>query len=151
MANLIRCPICCSEVHGVTKRCFYDPTHPLGIELKHDYSYYANKANEKKCATFYLIYLEIKENPLFDQREFDNMMNSHSRYNGKNDNITIYPEVQEKLDKARQKHIPKCPTCQSTNIKKISSVSKVAHGFAFGLFSKTAKSQFECNDCHYKW
>lgn len=146
MANLIRCPVCCSEVHGVTKQCFYDPNHPLGFELKHDYSYYMKKANERKCDTFYLIYLEVKENPLFDQAEFDNMMNSYSTKK-----VPIYPEIQEKLDKARQKHIPKCPTCQSTNIKKISSVSKAVHGFAFGLFSKTAKSQFECNDCHYKW
>lgn len=146
MPNEIRCPVCCSDVHGVTKQCLECPTHPLGIELKHDYSYYRKKANERKCATFYLIYLEVKENPLFDQSEFDRVRNDNRR-----NDIPIYPEIQEKLDKARQKHIPKCPTCQSTNIKKISSVSKVAHGFAFGLFSKTAKSQFECNDCHYKW
>ena len=46
---------------------------------------------------------------------------------------------------------PKCPTCNSTNIKKISSLSRAAHGYAFGLFSKTARSQFECKNCGYKW
>lgn len=46
---------------------------------------------------------------------------------------------------------PKCPTCGSTNIQNISTVSKVAGAAMFGLFSKTAKSQFKCNNCGYKW
>ena len=46
---------------------------------------------------------------------------------------------------------PKCPTCSSTNIKKISALSKVAGASMFGLFSKTARSQFQCNNCGYKW
>lgn len=45
----------------------------------------------------------------------------------------------------------KCPTCGSTNIKKISASRKLAGAIGFGLFSKTAKSQFECVDCKYKW
>lgn len=48
-------------------------------------------------------------------------------------------------------NIPKCPTCSSTNIKKIGSISKVAGAITFGIFSKTAKSQFKCNNCGYKW
>lgn len=44
-----------------------------------------------------------------------------------------------------------CPTCGSTNVKRISAASKVAGAYAFGLFSKTAKSQFKCGDCGYKW
>ena len=46
---------------------------------------------------------------------------------------------------------PKCPTCGSTNIKKISAASKAGGMFMFGIFSKTAKSQFQCEDCGYKW
>lgn len=46
---------------------------------------------------------------------------------------------------------PKCPTCNSTNIKKISGTAKVAGAVAFGLFSKTARSQFKCGNCGYKW
>lgn len=46
---------------------------------------------------------------------------------------------------------PKCPTCGSTNIEKISTTKKAAGGFMFGLFSKTARSQFACKDCGYKW
>lgn len=46
---------------------------------------------------------------------------------------------------------PKCPTCGSNNVNKISTMNRAVHGYAFGLFSKTARSQFECLDCGYKW
>lgn len=48
-------------------------------------------------------------------------------------------------------NIPKCPTCQSANIKHISTARKAIHGMAFGVLSKTAHSQFECCNCGYKW
>lgn len=53
--------------------------------------------------------------------------------------------------KKQSSNLPKCPTCNSTNIKKISAVSKAGGMFMFGIFSKTAKSQFQCGDCGYKW
>ena len=46
---------------------------------------------------------------------------------------------------------PKCPHCQSTNIAKISATSKALGAIGFGLLSKTAKNQFKCNSCGYKW
>lgn len=45
----------------------------------------------------------------------------------------------------------KCPTCGSTQVKRISTTAKVVGATMFGLFSKTARSQFECLDCKYKW
>lgn len=46
---------------------------------------------------------------------------------------------------------PHCPTCGSTDIIKISAAKKAMGAGLFGLFSKTAKSQFECKNCGYKW
>lgn len=46
---------------------------------------------------------------------------------------------------------PKCPTCGSTNIQKISGASKAIGFVAFGLLNKNARSQFKCNNCGYKW
>lgn len=46
---------------------------------------------------------------------------------------------------------PKCPTCSSTKVKRISGTAKVTGAVAFGLFSKTARSQFKCENCGYKW
>lgn len=53
--------------------------------------------------------------------------------------------------KTTNPNIPKCPTCSSTNIEKISSFDKAAGAVMFGLFSKTARSQFKCRNCGYKW
>lgn len=46
---------------------------------------------------------------------------------------------------------PQCPTCHSYNIDPISSTSRAAHAVTFGFLSKTARSQFKCNNCGYKW
>lgn len=46
---------------------------------------------------------------------------------------------------------PKCPTCQSTNIRKIGAVESGASIFAFGLFSKKINKTFKCNNCSYTW
>lgn len=41
-----------------------------------------------------------------------------------------------------------CPYCHSTNTKKISTTSKVAHTAIFGLFSMSRNSKnFHCNEC----
>lgn len=56
-----------------------------------------------------------------------------------------------KEDLIEKSNQPKCPTCQSPNIKKISGGAKMLGALGFGLFSKTARSQFECLNCGYKW
>ena len=46
---------------------------------------------------------------------------------------------------------PKCPTCGSTNVEKISTAKK-AFGFAMvGLFSSNLGKTMECRNCGYKW
>jgi hypothetical protein len=45
----------------------------------------------------------------------------------------------------------KCPTCGSTNTKKISGLSKAASVGLFGIFSQKVKHQFHCNSCGYEW
>ena len=53
--------------------------------------------------------------------------------------------AQEALNK------PKCPTCNSTNIKKISGLSKAGSVAMFGIFSQKVKKQMHCNNCGYEW
>lgn len=45
----------------------------------------------------------------------------------------------------------KCPTCGSTNTKKISALSKGVSVGLFGIFSQKVKHQFHCNSCGYEW
>lgn len=48
-------------------------------------------------------------------------------------------------------NMPHCPTCGSMQVQKISGLNRAAHGAAFGLLSKTARSQWECKNCGNKW
>lgn len=112
----------------------------------HDTDYYTKKSIEKHNDVIkgvmnnmdILREEEIKINPLFDAEK--------AKMTTVNDKAKAYREVErEKLN------VPKCPTCGSTNIKKISTSAKAVGAIAFGLLSKTARSQFKCNNCGYKW
>ena len=50
-----------------------------------------------------------------------------------------------------EEFVPKCPTCQSTNIKKISVTSKAGSVALWGLFSQKVKKQWHCNSCGSEW
>lgn len=47
--------------------------------------------------------------------------------------------------------LPHCPTCNSTNVKKISAGAKAVSVGLFGIFSQKVKHQFHCNNCGYEW
>ena len=46
---------------------------------------------------------------------------------------------------------PKCPTCSSTNLKKISVTSKAVNTAMFGIFGTKRHKTFHCNNCGYEW
>lgn len=50
-----------------------------------------------------------------------------------------------------EKNIPRCPTCGSPNITKISLGSKAVGGAMFGIFSSNIRNSYKCNNCGYKW
>ena len=58
-------------------------------------------------------------------------------------------EVERIAEKDKNKI--KCPTCNSTNIKKISTTSKAVNTALFGIFGNKRKMQFRCNSCGYEW
>lgn len=51
----------------------------------------------------------------------------------------------------QNKDTPKCPTCGSANIEKISLGRKAFGGVMFGLFSSNVRNTFQCTNCGYKW
>ncbi len=53
--------------------------------------------------------------------------------------------------RAANNNIPKCPTCQSTNIRKIGGVERGASIAMFGIFSKKINKTFKCGSCGYTW
>lgn len=46
---------------------------------------------------------------------------------------------------------PKCPTCNSTNVKKIGGLERAGSVYMFGIFSKKINKSFECKNCGYTW
>ena len=47
--------------------------------------------------------------------------------------------------------IPRCPLCNSTRIRHISTVSRAISVATVGMASGKIGKQFECLDCQYKW
>lgn len=74
----------------------------------------------------------------FVKEEKSNCINDTSNYN--------IEGIKYSLDS-----LPKCPTCGSTNIEKISVSKKFTSGILFGLFSSNNGKTFHCKSCGYKW
>ena len=71
-----------------------------------------------------------------------------------------YNEVLEKMrasNRARRERAevskPKCPMCGSTNISKISTLSRASSIVGFGILSKKIGKQWQCNNpkCKHMW
>lgn len=69
--------------------------------------------------------------------------------------INRYDEEERKLNHSGKQCLtkpqPKCPTCQSTNIKKMGGIERGVSIYAFGLFSKKINKTFKCKNCGYTW
>lgn len=132
--------------------CIIDIKNP--VKSKYETQHYIDVAREKFSPNVIengnsgqfrwreILIEEVSQNPLFDVEKYKKRMESESEFRCISKMLNYQNDNQNK---------PKCPTCQSTNISKISATSKVAGAAMFGLFSKTARSQFKCNNCGYKW
>lgn len=56
-------------------------------------------------------------------------------------------EIEEEYKKQEQANLPKCPYCQSTNLKKITGSDRFISVGLFGLASKKVGKQWHCNNC----
>lgn len=55
------------------------------------------------------------------------------------------------ISSPQTQNIPKCPTCGSTNISKISDTKRFVTTGLFGLASSNIGKTMECKNCGYKW
>ena len=89
----------------------------------------------------------IKTSPEFDQYLFDHRDEILAKQSAEFDaKMTHGKTILE--EKSR---VSKCPTYQSTNIRKISGIERGTSIYAFGLFSKKINKTFKCNNCGYTW
>lgn len=56
------------------------------------------------------------------------------------------------MESQKEEFKPKCPTCGSPDVERISTKSKVMKGLMFGVLAagKISKT-FKCNNCNYQW
>lgn len=88
----------------------------------------------------------VKPNPLFDEE----LYNKRIALEKSQQEATLDMMRMEKQQTQRA-NVPKCPTCGSTNVERISTAQK-AFGFALvGLFSSNLGKTMHCKDCGYKW
>lgn len=108
-----------------------------------------------------------------DQKLRESFVTNNSKFNSEKYNENIQDEKEKELNRMietgktteqeraeydqRQQEIAlnrnklHCPTCGSTNIRKIPTSKRVTGGILFGLFSGNIGKTFECLDCKYKW
>lgn len=149
------CPYCCqicSENATKCKSCKNDVTNLL-IKSKHEYEYYLDKTLDIPdffgfSSSYFndLVREEIKDNPLYN----DELSHIIEKQKEQIINEKATQAFKQQTQQA-EANIPKCPTCGSTDLEKISDLKKATHWLAFGLLSKTARSQFRCKKCGYKW
>lgn len=48
-------------------------------------------------------------------------------------------------------NLPKCPTCGSTNLSRLSGVGMITMFGGFGVTDGNAGKTFKCNNCGYRW
>lgn len=88
------------------------------------------------------IYQEyVYNSPLYDEDDFNARKKREEQIH------------EESLFSSRPKeaNVPKCPTCGSTNVNKISATKKAAGFVAVGVFSSNFGKTMECKNCGYKW
>jgi predicted RNA-binding Zn-ribbon protein involved in translation (DUF1610 family) len=106
-----------------------------------DYEWSSGGSERKKILEEY-----VKPNPLFDEEVYNLRVGKEKRQQ----QATLDMMRMEK-QQAQRANVPKCPTCGSTNVEKISTAQK-AFGFALvGLFSSNLGKTMHCKNCGYKW
>ena len=77
-------------------------------------------------------------------KEFINGLKSARRENLNRQSININVTTEENM----KNNLVTCPYCNSSDTKKISTISKVAHTALFGIYSVSRNSKnFHCNQC----
>lgn len=89
----------------------------------------------------------IKSSPEFDQYLFEHR--EEDMFNKRISDRAKLAHGASILEE--QSRVPKCPTCGSLNVEKISTGKKIFGGAMFGLFSSDVRNTMHCKNCGAKW
>ena len=138
---LIKCPECGKEISNKAKCCIH-----CGYPLDEIQNFSTEYSFEGKDTHNF----SQKINSSFDkinytQKQPESLRDLVQKRNSEIKSVEIVESPQI------SKSTPKCPTCGSTDIRKISTTSKAVSAGLFGIFSPKIRKQFHCNSCKYEW
>ena len=154
MNEVFFCPVCGDITNEDTlslmhmeKKCLYCGSALQGTGK--DSKYYTEKAFStyelgSKNFTQYAEEITRKEvyydNPLFNQEKCE------QREKKERERIARNRAGLNPLD-----NVPKCPTCGSRNLSRLSGVGMITMFGGFGVTDGNAGKTFKCNNCGYRW
>lgn len=102
---------------------------------------------------------ELRDTPLFSIEDYQKQVQKKIELNQRLNDYEKQKMLEQQAknlarmqkEKDKQNCIPKCPTCGSTNIEKISVSKKAFGGAMFGIFSSDVRNTMHCKNCGYKW
>lgn len=107
-----------------------------------------NKMHKDLASNWYIKFRFDKYEKLTGEKAF-------TKENEAYHNMQAQKRVNEAMAKyagtTSSNNIPQCPTCSSTNIRKMGAVESGASIALFGIFSKKINKTFKCKDCGYTW
>ena len=152
---LIKCPECNKEISDKSEKCIH-----CGFPLKQNINTKCNINGVEYDLSFILTTFEQNPNDKMKIISAFMKMTNCGLADAKNiiekiiETKTI-PTVlilkQQKSTKIEEKSIPKCPTCGSTNIQKISGTKRWLSTGLFGLASSDIGKNMYCKNCGHKW
>lgn len=112
---------------------------PLSVEEYYSISFAVDGIfqNNEERRKFYDSILELKENDIVE-------------YGLKMSQFRTQVE-QKKAKMAQNRAVPRCPSCQSTQIRKIDAVERAGSVAFLGIFSRKINKSFKCRNCGYTW
>lgn len=139
--NSEKCDVCNSTTYKVPEKFWLD-----GIDflISND----SKKILIEEC---------VKSSPEFDEQLFNSRDEILAKENAKYDQaMKIGNAIRQGADpktafQTGGQNLPKCPTCGSTNIEKISGIKRFVTTGLFGLASSNIGKTMHCKNCGCKW
>lgn len=135
---LIKCPECGKEISDKSDKCIH-----CGFPLRSTPLLQENINGQYYDVTF----LTDTNMPFINKIKQLNELTNCGLVQAK-EIAHKYHIIQESSKRVEEDNKVRCPYCNSTNVKKITTTSKAVHTAIFGIFSMGRNSkQWHCNDC----
>ncbi len=106
-----------------------------------------------------MIETEVIYKDAFSNKEIRQSLKEKYAYSNPLYNEELDKQIREQVRKevdnikpaSQNSNVPKCPTCGSTDIKRISTANRAVSIGLFGLLSGKIGKNYECRNCKAKW